>query len=88
MSLCRGGALAGFMTGSRPASLDDQARLDAGRPGLLLPSETALLPRPRILARLAVRLAYSRIETSLTYAVNLSGPSDLADVDQLGGRTV
>ncbi len=62
--------VAGFMTGTRPASLDDQARLDLGRPGLLLPTEAALLPETSYSGEAGVRLAYSRLELSALYAVN------------------
>jgi outer membrane receptor protein involved in Fe transport len=76
---------AGFMTGSRPASLDDQARLDAGRPGLLLPSETALLTESAYSGEFGVRLAFARLETSLMYAVNqLVNPISLAST-KVGG---
>jgi len=78
--------VAGFMTGTRPASLDDQARLDVGRPGLLLPTATALLPEAAYSGEAGVRLAFSRLETNLTYAVNyLLHPISMA-LMPLGGR--
>ncbi len=77
--------IAGFMTGSRPASLDDQARLDAGRPGLLLPTETALASEAAYSGEAAVRLAYSRIETSLTYAVTYLAHPISMTTTSLGG---
>jgi hypothetical protein len=78
--------IAGFMTGSRPASLDDQARLDAGRPGLLLPTETALASEAAYSGEAAVRLAYSRIETSLTYAVTYLAHPISMTTTSLGGN--
>lgn len=89
--------VAGFMTGTRPASLDDQARLDAGRPGLLVPTENPLLGESAYSGEAGVRLAYSRIETSLNYAVTyLTNPISLTTVSiggsgcysMLGGRCV
>lgn len=77
--------VAGFMTGSRPASLDDQARLDGGRPGLLLPTETPLTAEAAYSGEAAVRLAYSRIETSLTYAVTYLAHPISMTTTSLGG---
>ncbi len=62
--------VAGFMLGTRPASLDDQARLDLGRPGLLLPTETPLLQETSYSGEAGFRLAYPRIELAALYAVN------------------
>jgi len=77
--------VAGFMTGTRPVSLDDQARFDAGRPGMLLPTENLLLGESAYSGEAGVRLAYSRIETSLNYAVTyLKNPLALTTVS-VGG---
>lgn len=62
--------VAGFMTGVRPASLDDSARLDLGRPGLLLPSDKPLEAEAAYSGEAGFRLAYSRIELDVFYAVN------------------
>lgn len=71
--------VAGFMMGTRPASLDDQARLDLGRPGLLLPTETRLLQETSYAGEAGFRLAYPRIELSALYAINsLQHPISMA----------
>lgn len=59
---------AGFTTGVRPPNLDDHARLDAGRPGLIIPTTSALRPEAAYSAEGGVRVATQRIEGSATYS--------------------
>ncbi len=59
---------AGFMTSSRPPNLDDYARLDVGRPGLLLPTQETLRSESAYSAEGSFRVAYQRVEGSATYA--------------------
>ena len=58
----------GGMVGVRPPNLDDQARLDDGRPGLLLPTRVALNSESAYSAEASIRTAYRRLEGSVTYA--------------------
>lgn len=59
---------AGFLTSSRPPNLDDYARLDLGRPGLLLPTGETLRPETAYAAEAGFRIAYQRVEGSAFYA--------------------
>ncbi|HRI48963.1 MAG TPA: TonB-dependent receptor [Pseudomonadota bacterium] len=59
---------AGFMTSSRPPNLDDYARLDIGRPGLLLPTGENLRSESAYAAEAGFRIAYQRVEGSAVYA--------------------
>jgi outer membrane receptor protein involved in Fe transport len=61
-------ALAGVLTSARPANLDDYARLDSGRPGLLLPTTEVLRRETAYSAEAGFRAAYQRFESSLVYA--------------------
>ena len=59
---------AGGMVGVRPATLDDQARLDDGRPGILLPASSPLGSESTYSAEAGIRTAYRRLDGGLTYA--------------------
>lgn len=58
----------GGMTGVRVPNLDDQSRLDGGRPGLLLPAQTALRSESAYSAEVGLRTAYRRLEGSAFYS--------------------
>lgn len=77
----------GFTTGVRPGNLDDNARLDVGRPGLLLPVTAALRPEAAYSFEGGLRVAHSRLEGSATYSFTyLTDPISLTAVE-VGGRT-
>ncbi len=79
-------AFAGFLTSARPPTLDDYARLDSGRPGLLLPTTEALHTETAYTGEVGVRAAYQRIEGSAVYAVTyLDSPLSVVPV-LLGGQ--
>lgn len=59
---------AGFLTGVRAPNVDDYARLDSGRPGLLLPTRETLAPEAAYSGEFGVRTAYRRIEATAYYA--------------------
>lgn len=63
------GLFVGFSTGVRPANLDDNARLDLGRPGLIVPVTTALRPEAAYSGEAGLRVAHSRIEGGATYSI-------------------
>ncbi|MFO0576390.1 MAG: TonB-dependent receptor [Polyangia bacterium] len=78
---------AGFSTGVRPANLDDNARLDLGRPGLLVPGTTALRPEAAYSGEAGLRVAHSRIEGGATYSITyLSDPLSVSTA-VLNGHT-
>jgi hemoglobin/transferrin/lactoferrin receptor protein len=58
----------GGLTGVRVPNLDDQARLDRGRPGMLIPAQTPLSPESAYSAEVGLRSAYRRLEGSAYYA--------------------
>ena len=58
----------GGMLGVRPPNLDDSARLDDGRPGMLLPTRVSLSSEQAYSAEAGIRTAYRRLEGSVTYA--------------------
>lgn len=58
----------GGLTGVRVPNLDDQARLDRGRPGMLIPTSTPLQPESAYSAEVGVRSAFRRLEGSAYYA--------------------
>jgi outer membrane receptor protein involved in Fe transport len=77
----------GGMLGVRPPSLDDTARLDDGRPGLLLPSRVALSSESAYSAEAGIRTAYRRLEGSVTYAfTRLDNPILVVPVTLGGDR--
>jgi hemoglobin/transferrin/lactoferrin receptor protein len=59
---------AGFLTGVRAPNVDDYARLDAGRPGLLLPTRGTLAPEAAYSGEFGVRTGYHRLEATAYYA--------------------
>lgn len=58
----------GGMTGVRVPNLDDQTRLDAGRPGLLVPTRTPLRSESAYSGEIGLRTAYRRLEGSAYYS--------------------
>lgn len=75
----------GGMVGVRPPNLDDTARLDDGRPGMLLPTRGVLSSESAYSAEAGLRTAYRRLEGSVTYAfTRLDNPILLVPVT-LGG---
>ncbi len=60
---------AGAMTGMRVPNLDDYARLDGGRPGLLLPTSGPLRSEAAHAGEFGLRTAYRRLEAAAYYAL-------------------
>lgn len=58
----------GGMLGRRAATLDDQARLDLGRPVHVLPTSAELPTETALSAEIGLRAAYRRFEGQLAYA--------------------
>lgn len=59
---------AGGLVGVRVPNLDDQSRLDRGRPGMLVPTSTPLTPESAYSAEIGLRSAFRRLEGSAYYA--------------------
>lgn len=77
--------VAGGSLGVRPPSLDDTARLDDGRPGMLLPTRVALSSESAYSGEAGIRTAYRRLEGSVTYAfTRLENPILLLPVTLAG----
>jgi len=78
---------AGAMTAVRVPSLDDQARLDFGRPGLLLPTREGLRSEAAYAAEVGLRTAYRRLEGAAYYAFTyLDSPIAVVPIS-LGGQS-
>ena len=78
-------AFAGFLTSTRPPNLDDYARLDIGRPGLLLPTTAPLRQETAYSGEAGIRAAYQRIEGSAVYAITyLDSPLAVVPVTLTG----
>jgi outer membrane receptor protein involved in Fe transport len=78
-------AIAGVLTSVRPANLDDYARLDGGRPGLILPTTDVLRRETAYTAEAGFRAAYQRIESSAVYAFTyLDSPLSVVPVVLMG----
>lgn len=78
---------AGGMVGVRPATLDDQARLDDGRPGILLPAVDQLGSESSYSAEAGLRTAYRRLDGSVTYAYTYLTNPILVVPSTVGGRS-
>ncbi len=78
---------AGGMLGVRPATLDDQARLDDGRPGILLPAAAPLGSESSYSAEAGLRAAYRRLDGGLTYAFTYLADPILVVPTVVGGRS-
>ena len=78
-------AFAGFLTSARPPNLDDYARLDSGRPGLLLPTTEALRTETAYSGEAGFRAAYQRIEGSAVYSITyLDSPLSVVPLVLMG----
>lgn len=78
---------AGGMVGVRPATLDDQARLDDGRPGILLPARSPLGSESTYSAEAGIRTAYRRLDGGLTYAFTYLADPILVVPTTVAGRS-
>jgi outer membrane receptor protein involved in Fe transport len=78
---------AGGLTSVRVPNLDDQARLDDGRPGLLLPTQTPLRSESAYSAEFGVHTAYRRLDGAVYYAYTyLDNPVVVVPMT-VGGQT-
>jgi hypothetical protein len=77
----------GGLLGVRVPNLDDRTRLDAGRPGLLIPTRVDLSSESAYAAEIGVRTAYRRLEGAAYYAFTyLDSPLVVTPVS-IGGQS-
>ena len=78
-------AFAGFLTSARVPNLDDYARLDAGRPGLLVPVSGRLRREAAYSAETGLRAATRYLEGAATYSYTyLDSPLALGELSVAG----